>query len=114
MTLRGRFFTREEYQQLVYGALVDFPGRIKTLTPAIIKPEQLWSGKQIISTLLLNLTPEDKSPVNLISNAAVKPNNFSKGKNNCPHLDLRNLCESRVIFRQGQMVQGANRRVLMS
>ena len=71
-----------------------------------MKPQQLWSGKQIISTLLLNLTPEDKSPVNLISASAVKPNNFSKDKNKCPHLDLRNLCESKVIFRQGQMVQG--------
>ncbi len=58
MTIRGRFFTREEYQQHVYGALVDFPGRIKTLRPAILKPEPLWSGKQIISTIILNLVPE--------------------------------------------------------
>ena len=53
MTLRGRFFTRGEYQQLVFGALVDFPGRIKLFPPAIQKPQQLWSGKQIISTVII-------------------------------------------------------------
>ena len=29
MSLRGRFFPRGDYQQLVYGALVDVPGKIK-------------------------------------------------------------------------------------
>ena len=58
MTVRGRFFDREEYQQHVFGALVDVPGRIKTLPPAIIKPRPLWSGKQIISTIIMNLVPE--------------------------------------------------------
>jgi DNA-directed RNA polymerase I subunit RPA1 len=58
MTVRGRFFTRAEYQQHVYGALVDFPGFIKILPPAIVKPIPLWSGKQIISTIILNLVPK--------------------------------------------------------
>ena len=58
MTVRGRFFTRAEYQQHVYGALVDFPGFIVILPPAIVKPIPLWSGKQIISTVILNLVPK--------------------------------------------------------
>ena len=58
MTMRGRFFTAFEYQQLVYGALVDMRGKIKTLPPSILKPTQLWSGKQIISTIIINLVPE--------------------------------------------------------
>lgn len=58
ITMRGRFFTREEYQQLVFGALMDVPGRIKTVPPSIMKPQQLWSGKQIITTLILNLVPK--------------------------------------------------------
>ena len=58
MTVRGRFFTRSEYQQLVFYALVDFPGSIKILPPAILKPVPLWSGKQIISTIILNLVPK--------------------------------------------------------
>ena len=58
MTVRGRFFNRADYQQLVYGALIDFPGEIKILPPAILKPVALWSGKQIISTIVLNHTPK--------------------------------------------------------
>lgn len=58
MTVRGRFFTRAEYQQHVFQALVNLPGEIKTLPPAILKPVHLWSGKQIISTIVLNLVPK--------------------------------------------------------
>jgi DNA-directed RNA polymerase I subunit RPA1 len=72
MTIRGRFFTRSEYQQHVYSALVDFPGKIKTFPPAILKPEPLWSGKQIISTIIVNLTPTDKVPPTLYSSAKIK------------------------------------------
>ena len=32
MTMRGRFFERGEYQQLVYGALVETPGRYVALS----------------------------------------------------------------------------------
>ncbi len=58
MTIRGRFFTREQYQQFVFYALVDHPGEIKTLPPAIVKPGPFWSGKQIISTIIMNLVPK--------------------------------------------------------
>ena len=58
MTIRGRFFNRQDYQQFVFYALVNHRGRIKTVRPAILKPEPLWSGKQIITTIILNLVPE--------------------------------------------------------
>ena len=73
MTLRGRFFSRDEYQQLVFGALVDFPGRIKLFPPAIMKPEACWSGKQIISTVVTNLVPAHQQPPNLLGSAKIKP-----------------------------------------
>lgn len=49
------FFTRGEYQQLVYQALAGLPGLeivppsddIRTLPPAILKPVQRWTGKQV-------------------------------------------------------------------
>ena len=65
MSMRGRFFTRAEYQQFVYYALVDVRGKIKTLPPCIIKPSALWSGKQIISTIIINLVPEVRCLGNL-------------------------------------------------
>ena len=61
MTMRGRFFTRADYQQLVYQALSDQVTKIKTVPPTILKPEMLWSGKQIVTTIILNLVPEGKS-----------------------------------------------------
>lgn len=49
------FFTRGEYQQLLYQALSGLPGLeivppsddITTLTPAILKPRERWTGKQV-------------------------------------------------------------------
>ena len=46
LTMRGQFFTRTDYEQLVYSALIDHPRRVVMLLPAIIKPLCLWSGKQ--------------------------------------------------------------------
>ena len=43
------------------------------LPPAIIKPRQLWSGKQLISTIIFNLLPPDRfEPLNIKSEAKVK------------------------------------------
>ncbi len=111
MTIRGRFFTREEYFGHVYGALVDFPGRIRTLPPAILKPSPLWSGKQIISTIILNLVPEDKEPPTLESTAKVKPHLFEKEeprpcKAGGEQLGKTAMSESEVIFRQGEFMSG--------
>ncbi|KAK4313185.1 hypothetical protein Pmani_015448 [Petrolisthes manimaculis] len=58
LTVRDRFFTREDYQQLIITGLSHLTGRIKTLPPAVLKPKQLWTGKQVISTLLINIIPE--------------------------------------------------------
>ena len=51
MTARDSFFTREEYFQLLYGAIrpeTSSTGRLKTLPPTIWKPKPLWTGKQIV------------------------------------------------------------------
>ena len=71
MTVRGRFFPRSVYQQLVYGALIDFHGEIKIQPPAIWKPVPLWSGKQIIPTIILNLTPKVRWTRSLITRFCV-------------------------------------------
>lgn len=47
MTMRGRFFNREDYHQLVFVALSHIKRDLELLTPAIIKPVALWSGKQV-------------------------------------------------------------------
>lgn len=47
LSLRGRFFNRDDYQQLVFQGLSHIKKNIKLLPPTIIKPIQLWSGKQV-------------------------------------------------------------------
>ena len=59
---KDTFFSRSDYQQLVYSALRPESGNIVgdkviLLPPAIIKPVPLWTGKQIITTILKNITP---------------------------------------------------------
>jgi DNA-directed RNA polymerase I subunit RPA1 len=57
MTSRDTFYDREHYQALVYAALPDeLDGRvIITVPPAMLKPRRLWTGKQIVTTVLKNL-----------------------------------------------------------
>jgi DNA-directed RNA polymerase beta' subunit len=55
MTCQDAFFSREEYFQLLYGALrpeqdSHCSGRLLTLPPTIWKPKPLWTGKQIVGT----------------------------------------------------------------
>lgn len=51
MTSQDAFFSREEYFQLLYGALrpEDSQSHLVTLPPTIWKPKPLWTGKQIVS-----------------------------------------------------------------
>lgn len=55
MTAQDAFFNREEYFQLLYGAVRPedtaghISGRLVTLPPTIWKPQPLWTGKQIVS-----------------------------------------------------------------
>ena len=75
----GSFFGREDYQMLVSracGAAMDFPDPLYRTgcqvsyshplplqEPAILKPQPLWTGKQVITTLLAFLT-EGRFPLN--------------------------------------------------
>ena len=116
MTMRGRFFTSYEYQQLVYGALVDMRGKIKTLPAAILKPKMLWSGKQIVSTIIINLVPEGKAAPTLNSKAKIKGHEWEKhmprpwkagGTPLATKPELGpTMCESEVIFSKGEFLSG--------
>lgn len=63
MTGKDTFLEKWEYQQLTFAALDSLPGLevirldadIELLPPAIMKPRELWTGKQVISTLLQHL-----------------------------------------------------------
>ncbi|QPG73851.1 hypothetical protein FOA43_001166 [Brettanomyces nanus] len=104
LTNKETFFTREKYQELVYGCLrPEHNGhgfgsgswRVKTLPPTIFKPVQLWSGKQVISSVLLNIRPAHLPGVNLESKNKIKNEYWGEGSH-----------ENEVIFKNGQLICG--------
>ncbi|VDB88072.1 Bgt-18 [Blumeria graminis f. sp. tritici] len=76
MCNRDTFFDKATYQQLIYNCLRPENGhivgdRIETIPPAIIKPRLLWTGKQVITTILKNITPVDCAPLVLTSKSQI-------------------------------------------
>ncbi|XP_065342582.1 DNA-directed RNA polymerase I subunit RPA1 [Cloeon dipterum] len=112
ISIRGRFFTREEYHNFVFQGLVNVPGKIKLLPPAMIKPEVLWTGKQIISTILLNVFPKDKPPLSLESTAKIGAKAWEKLPprewicGGTPFTNPNDMSEAQVIIRHGELLSG--------
>ncbi|KAJ7178928.1 hypothetical protein C8R46DRAFT_1071922 [Mycena filopes] len=99
MTSQDAFFTREDYFQLLYGALRPEDEaehtRLVTLPPTIWKPVPLWTGKQIISTVLKNITPDNFEGLNLNAETKVPG-----------HLWGGDSKEDKVIFMDGELLCG--------
>ncbi|CDO96408.1 unnamed protein product [Kluyveromyces dobzhanskii CBS 2104] len=100
LTSKDSFFTREEYQQYVYGCIRPEDGhatrnKLVTVPPAVMKPVPLWTGKQIITTVLLNTCPADMPGINLNSTNKIKNEYWAKSSE-----------ENNVIFRDGQLLCG--------
>jgi DNA-directed RNA polymerase I subunit RPA1 len=101
MTSRDTFFERDEMMQVVYGALQPENdatlggGRLRILPPAMHKPKYLWTGKQIISILLLNMT-WDHPPPNIVSKSQTPGRYWGKAA----------MEEAEVIVLNGELVQG--------
>ncbi|XP_069833350.1 DNA-directed RNA polymerase I subunit RPA1 [Dendropsophus ebraccatus] len=107
MTIRGCFFTRDQYMELVYRGLTDKKGRVKTLPPAIMKPCRLWTGKQVVSTLLINVIPDHHIPLNLTGTAKIPGKAWVKETpQDIPGFNPNLMCESQVIIRHGELLCG--------
>lgn len=101
LTMQGRFFTREDYNQLVFGALTFVKMGIKLLPPAIQKPQMLWTGKQVLSTVLLNCIPHGKPPPTVEGKAKIPAKAWSKGGETAA-----NMTEGDVVIRDGELLCG--------
>ena len=62
---------RLDYMHLIFSALPEHHRSFMTLPPCIVRPDKLWSGKQVLSTLLLNIVPEGQQKLNLTSRAKI-------------------------------------------
>uniref|UniRef100_A0A8C0KTH8 DNA-directed RNA polymerase subunit n=1 Tax=Canis lupus dingo TaxID=286419 RepID=A0A8C0KTH8_CANLU len=107
MTIRGCFFTREQYMELLYRGLTDKVGRVKLFPPAILKPFPLWTGKQVVSTLLINIIPEDHIPLSLSGKAKISGKAWvQESPRPVPGFNPDSMCESQVIIREGELLCG--------
>lgn len=112
LTCMNTFIGREEYQQLLFAALGSLPGLelirsdadIELLPPAIRKPREMWTGKQVISTLLNHLrkgNDRDEDPsfnysgLSMERKTKTPPTAFGASWN-----------EHMVIVRDGDLLQG--------
>ncbi|XP_019857898.1 PREDICTED: DNA-directed RNA polymerase I subunit RPA1-like isoform X2 [Amphimedon queenslandica] len=109
LTLRDRFFDKGDYQNLLMVALPDFTSPFKVLPPSICKPKELWTRKQVISSLLLNLIPAGQDKLNLISKTKISPKEWgqycNKSLENSKYTD-NIMTESEVTFHEGQLLSG--------
>nr|XP_031847048.1 DNA-directed RNA polymerase I subunit RPA1 [Nomia melanderi]XP_031847057.1 DNA-directed RNA polymerase I subunit RPA1 [Nomia melanderi] len=111
LTVRGTFFTKQDYMQLVYAALSTIQENIVLLPPSIIKPEPLWSGKQIVSTVIINIIPPNQARINLTSNAKINAKEWQTGKARrwkcgTEFSDPKTMSEAEVIIRNGELLCG--------
>ncbi|KAI4454954.1 dna-directed rna polymerase [Holotrichia oblita] len=111
LTVRGKFFNKYDYQQLVFQALSYKTSDIKLLPPAIIKPCMLWSGKQILSTVFLNIIPEGSVPINLTSTSKISAKSWQtrpagKWIYGGTKLEGDDMSEAQVIIRHGELLVG--------
>lgn len=100
LTNRDTFFNREDYQQLVYAGLRPehghtTSGRLLTVPPAIMKPRPMWTGKQVISTAMKNLTPEGMPGLTIQSKSSTNKTNWGTDSE-----------EQVVLFKDGDLLCG--------
>ncbi|KAM4622215.1 DNA-directed RNA polymerase I subunit RPA1 [Polymixia lowei] len=107
MTIRDCFFSRAQYTELVYRGLTDRPGRVQLQPPAILKPQQLWTGKQVVSTLLLNVIPQKALPLNLCGKSKIPSKAWIQVPARAtPGYNPDSMCDSQVLIRQGELLMG--------
>ncbi|XP_071637710.1 DNA-directed RNA polymerase I subunit RPA1 isoform X2 [Temnothorax longispinosus] len=111
LTTRGKFFSKAHYTKLVYTALPIKQKNIILLPPAIIKPKMLWSGKQILSTVIINIIPSHKARINIVSTTKINAKEWQTKaprhwKCGTEFENLITMSEAEVIIRHGELLCG--------
>ncbi|KAK4662643.1 hypothetical protein QC763_605360 [Podospora pseudopauciseta] len=98
---KDTFFSKGDYMQLVYAGLRPESGhitgeKILTVPPAMIKPRPLWTGKQVIDTVLKNIKPANCGDLWMQSGTKIKARSWG---DHSPE-------EGEVAVRDGILVHG--------
>ncbi|KAF7168568.1 hypothetical protein CNMCM6106_003706 [Aspergillus hiratsukae] len=99
-TCRDAFFEEEDYHELLYSCLRPenshtITERIQLVEPTLLKPKRLWTGKQVITTILKNIMPPGRAGLNLKSKSSTPGDRWGEGNE-----------EGSVIFKDGEMLCG--------
>ncbi|GBG27507.1 DNA-directed RNA polymerase subunit [Hondaea fermentalgiana] len=126
LTKQNTFLTREEYTQMLVEACSAMKSRspeIKLQPPCILKPKAMWSGKQVISTILMHLVgttdPDQlmtmgpgktKTPANAWK-VYPEPNLEDMSADELRAIELvgdeeGKLGQTQVVFRKGELCTG--------
>ncbi len=102
---------KEIYMQLVYAGLRELfeenrIARIQTLQPAIFKPKPLWTGKQVVTTILKNIVAMKSSNTGEEDDVIQGLNLVSKSKLNPKEWGPIGAEEGEVIIRDNELLQG--------
>ena len=100
LTARDTLFDRDDYYQLLYGCLRPEDNqittdRIQTIPPAILKPRPFWTGKQMITTILKNITPVTHPGLTLLGTSQTPGERWSD-----------NSEDGIVMFQSGNLICG--------
>ncbi len=112
MTSKDTFLEKWEYQQLIFASLSSLTGlelirldeNIEMLPPSIRKPRELWTGKQVVSTLLHHLQKgKDGDP----TSRDILPGICVERKAKTPNVAFGDeMKEHLVIIRDGELLRG--------
>eukprot|EP01126_Amoeba_proteus_P047645 TRINITY_DN5456_c0_g1_i5.p1 TRINITY_DN5456_c0_g1~~TRINITY_DN5456_c0_g1_i5.p1 ORF type:complete len:1424 (+),score=301.44 TRINITY_DN5456_c0_g1_i5:49-4272(+) len=96
LTCKDTFFTRGEFQQLVYFCCfnVNPSHPFVTPLPTILRPLPLFTGKQVVSAVLDQLLVGEV-PLNMVGTSQIPSNMWGKGQE-----------EGEVIIRKNQLLTG--------
>lgn len=103
LTLRDRFLNKEDFMHLVLASFAQYSKRIEIPPPTILYPKRLWTGKQVVTTIVKNCIPEGKPLINLDAKAKTPLSCWTVPGHQPPPFDMS---ESHVVFRHGELLVG--------
>lgn len=117
LTMQGTFFEKSEYNQLIYSSLRTLIEndvtikKLKLLPPAIQKPRRLWTGKQVVSTIISIIAERDNINEEIEKMETTKVKNeslYMKGKTrvNQAYLSDINKEDKQVILQGNELMTG--------
>ena len=108
LSSKDTFLSKDDYMQLVYAGLRELISdnklaRVTTLPPTIIKPKPLWTGKQVISTILKNIVHSGMSPKEISRQKKLCGMNLdSKSRLNAKEWGPLGSSEGEVVIRDNE------------